>query len=66
MAAYNYLRSVVVLGLMFGQPVLWVIVSRELPLTTAGAFSICLGIGMFLTAVRVWWRTRRPADAAAE
>jgi hypothetical protein len=62
----EYLRSVIVLGLMFGQPVLWFLVWRELPLTTAGAFSICIGLGIFLTACRIWWLTHRPADAAAE
>lgn len=57
---YDLIRDTVILGLLFGQPLLWwLIAGRGLEISTLPAFGICAAVGLPLALVSGLWRRRR-------
>jgi len=57
-------RNTVILGLLFGQPLLWwLIVGRGLEIATLPAFGICFAVGLPLALGVGLWRRRRERRA---
>lgn len=55
MHTLDYIRSVIVLGLIIGQPILWAwILWLDLPIDTAGAFGLVVAVGVVSTVLRAW------------
>ncbi|MGE0700370.1 MAG: hypothetical protein AB7O57_14830 [Hyphomicrobiaceae bacterium] len=57
-------RNTVVLGLLFGQPLLWWLIAGEgLEIATLQAFGICAAVGLPLALASGLWRRRREQRA---